>query len=163
MKSILISIRPEWVAKIANGEKKIEIRRSKPKRELPIDVLIYCTKGKPLTRLGTLWNGDRKTDVFSLSYPPNATYNGKVVGKFRLNEIAEYQIQDAKTWSDSSFEETTKTLMGLSLNELQSYADGKPFFGWIISDLEIFDEPKSLEEFGLKRAPQSWRYVEVEE
>lgn len=47
-KAILISIRPEWVAKILNGEKTIEIRKNMPKCELPIDVYIYCSKGKSL-------------------------------------------------------------------------------------------------------------------
>ena len=44
-KAILISIRPEWVEKILNGEKTIEIRRNMPKCDLPIDVYIYCSKG----------------------------------------------------------------------------------------------------------------------
>ena len=163
MKSILISIRPEWVAKIANGIKSIEIRKTAPKCDLPIDVYIYCTNGKPLTRLGTLWNGDRKTDVFSLSYPPNATYNGKVVGKFRLDEIYKYQIEDEQTWKDPSFEETTQKLMGMGLEELHNYVGNKTFYGWHISDLEFFDEPIPLSEFGLKCAPQSYCYIEVEE
>ena len=34
MKSILISIRPEYAGKILNGEKTIEIRKTIPKYEL---------------------------------------------------------------------------------------------------------------------------------
>ncbi|EKC49271.1 hypothetical protein LEA_18477 [human gut metagenome] len=30
-KAVLISIRPKWVEKIANGEKTIEVRKTKPK------------------------------------------------------------------------------------------------------------------------------------
>ena len=40
------SIKPKYVAKILNGEKTIEVRKSKPKSKLPIQVYIYCTKGK---------------------------------------------------------------------------------------------------------------------
>ena len=47
MKSILISIKPQYVADILNGYKTIEIRKTKPKCELPCKVYIYCTKGKP--------------------------------------------------------------------------------------------------------------------
>ena len=47
-KSILISIRPEWVAKILNGKKTIEIRKTMPKCDLPIDVYIYVTHGQAL-------------------------------------------------------------------------------------------------------------------
>lgn len=46
MKSILISIKPEYVEKILNGEKTIEIRKTKPNIELPCKVYIYCTKPK---------------------------------------------------------------------------------------------------------------------
>lgn len=31
MKSVLISIRPKWVEKIANGQKTIEVRKTAPK------------------------------------------------------------------------------------------------------------------------------------
>lgn len=33
--------------------------------------------------------------------------------------------------------------------------------GWLISKSDKYTEPMSLETFGLKRAPQSWQYVEV--
>ena len=51
MKAIMISIQPKWVAKILNGEKTIEIRKSMPKCDLPIKVYIYCTKEKILGSL----------------------------------------------------------------------------------------------------------------
>ena len=44
MKSIIISIKPEWVYKILTGEKTLEIRKTFPVCEYPIDVYIYCTK-----------------------------------------------------------------------------------------------------------------------
>ena len=45
MKSVLISIKPKWVEKIASGEKTIEVRKTAPK-EVPFKAYIYCTKGK---------------------------------------------------------------------------------------------------------------------
>lgn len=45
MKSVLISIRPKWVEKIASGKKTIEVRKSAPK-EVPFKAYIYCTKDK---------------------------------------------------------------------------------------------------------------------
>ncbi len=44
MKSVLISIQPKWVEKIANGEKTIEVRKTAPKCGLPFKAYIYCTK-----------------------------------------------------------------------------------------------------------------------
>lgn len=44
MKSVLISIRPEWCAKIASGEKTVEVRKTRPKMNPPFKCYIYCTK-----------------------------------------------------------------------------------------------------------------------
>ena len=43
MKSVLISIQPQWCEKIASGKKTIEVRKSAPK-EVPFKAYIYCTK-----------------------------------------------------------------------------------------------------------------------
>ena len=41
MRAILLSIKPEWAAKIYAGEKTLEIRKSVPKCVFPAVVLIY--------------------------------------------------------------------------------------------------------------------------
>ena len=45
MKSVLISIRPQWCEKIASGKKTIEVRKTAPK-EVPFKAYIYCSKEK---------------------------------------------------------------------------------------------------------------------
>ena len=45
MKSVLISIRPKWCKKIVNGQKTIEVRKTRPKLELPFKCYIYQTMG----------------------------------------------------------------------------------------------------------------------
>lgn len=45
-KAILMAIKPQYLFKILNGEKTIEIRKTIPNCELPIDVYLYCTKEK---------------------------------------------------------------------------------------------------------------------
>ena len=45
-KAVLISIRPKWCEKIVNGEKTIEVRKTRPKLETPFKVYIYCTLPK---------------------------------------------------------------------------------------------------------------------
>lgn len=42
-KAVLISIRPKWCEKIVNGEKTIEIRKTRPRLETPFKCYIYCT------------------------------------------------------------------------------------------------------------------------
>lgn len=44
MKSVLISIRPQWCEKIARCKKTIEVRKSAPK-EVPFKAYIYCPYG----------------------------------------------------------------------------------------------------------------------
>ena len=80
MKSILISIKPKWVAKILNGEKTIEVRKTKPNVELPIDVYIYCTKNREMAKM-CKYPCDKETKAF--------LNLGKVVAKFTLNKVEE--------------------------------------------------------------------------
>lgn len=96
MKQILISIKPEWVAKILNGDKTIEIRKTMPKCELPCKVYIYCTKEKSyLDRLVQNHNGyyytveelvDFDADDYGLYYDI-AGKNGQVVAEFTLKQV----------------------------------------------------------------------------
>ena len=106
-KEILISIRPEFVEKILNGEKTIEIRKTMPKCELPCKVYIYCTKqslktgkyvyvNEPKIRekagVANHWC-DYKTDkiIINEGFPYYAyeTYlgKGKIVAEFTLNKV----------------------------------------------------------------------------
>ena len=158
MRSVLISIKPEWVAKILNGEKTIEIRKTMPKCELPIDVYIYCTKGDYIGRI-------------------SKKYVGKIVARFTLDKVEEIELPYTKfgceEWVGCEEERTLQTKAMsqeellkkgcLSEDEIYGYLNFKNKhygYAWHISDLEIFREPKKLSEFGAKRAPQSWCYVE---
>lgn len=43
LKSVLISIQPKWCELIATGKKTLEIRKTRPKLDVPFKVYIYCT------------------------------------------------------------------------------------------------------------------------
>lgn len=174
MKSILISIRPEWVAKILNGPKTIEIRKTAPKCDFPIDVYIYCTKNRPFVQ-------EEFDDVdFSGRYDyPIGEYatlsnesklqrygkplNGKVVAKFRLRKVEKIDVPYPAYFHEvkDMYQHITEGSL-LSLGALHAYLGTDSGYAWHISDLQIFDNPKDLSEFGLARAPQSWQYVEEE-
>lgn len=127
-KSILISIRPEWVKKILNGKKTIEIRKTMPKCDLPIDVYIYCTKD----------NGKNN-------------FNGKVVAKFTLNKIEMFAVYFP--YLKSYFKDIRKKLQHiidsscLSLKEMYEYAPYKNLYAWHVDNLEIFDKSLELHNF----------------
>ncbi len=177
MKAIMISIKPEWVAKILNGKKTIEIRKSMPKCDLPIDVYIYCTKGKDLM----FYNGSQYMVAYgTIKEKRNHKYNGKVVAKFTLNKVEKILEHITNTYMsyctnslncDEFFKKSC-----LTIDELEDYLNwNNGGYAWHISNLEIFDEPKELGEFRkyyrskgypqnqswyLTKAPQSWCYCE---
>lgn len=132
MKQVLISIRPEWVAKILNGEKNAEVRLNVPKCDLPCEVFIYCTKGgKKLQGL-----------------------NGKVVAKFILNETVGFGISKKnhhiafdKINSFMFMDKGLKEMTGLTYDMLKEYVGDKQGYFWKIDNLEVFDTPKELGDF----------------
>lgn len=140
MKSVLISIQPKWVEKIANGEKTIEVRKSRPKLETPFKCYIYCTNGNG-TLNDTLMSSDRR---FVL--------NQKVIGEFVCDKI--YKIDaDSVDWIYIAenyckyFYEAKDLNCCLSDGELYSYSKGLCLQGWHISNLKIYDKPRELSEF----------------
>lgn len=160
MKAVLISIKPRYCKLIVSGEKTVEIRKTKPELVPPFKVYIYETKGK-LQRLSSIF----------YEYEGK----GKVIGEFICKNIAKGNSQSGCC---------------LSMQEINQYANGKEIFGWCISDLIIYDNPKDLTEFkkagflteedwlaalypnthchyeawakkfDITRPPQSWCYVE---
>ena len=82
-KAILISINPKWVKKILNGEKTLEIRKTMPKCDLPIDVYIYCTKGNGVKDFITMYKRDLSNDEIV----GGCYINGTIVAKFILKEM----------------------------------------------------------------------------
>lgn len=149
MKSVLISIQPKWVEKIASGEKTIEVRKSRPKLETPFKCYIYCTKGKDLLREVECCNtrkNIRKTNykIINLDYCTNKIANGKVIGEFVCDKIIGYYPYGLRGFDLS--EETLKA-MCLSNKDLNEYGKLDRVYGWHISNLVIYDKPKELSEF----------------
>lgn len=182
-KAVLISIQPKWCELIANGEKTIEVRKTKPKLKPPFKCYIYCTKSTHSDQLWALSENERKEN-FGLSAicgnlnatPGISLGNGKVIGEFVCDKI-EYFNSVASEFAYSvapsdipctlpmSKEKALETCYQqgcLSTNDVISYFGGEDWeaYFWHISDLKIYDEPIELSEFGLTRPPQSWRYVE---
>lgn len=185
MKSVLISIRPQWCKKIASGEKTIEVRKTAPK-ETPFKAYIYCTKDKYdwLYRVDN--NGRGKAQ----------SWHGKVIGEFICDKIYELfpfamgtgiELLDEVVLPEQFCKDSC-----LTEQEICDYIGEKDGYGQHISDLKIYDKPKELSEFGnlcrkdclrlgkggksckflstdgtpcnriipITRPPQSWQYIE---
>lgn len=153
-KAILISIKPEWCEKILNGEKTIEIRKTMPKCELPIDVYIYCTKDpKHLVapfrfKQGWAYREYNDNTYYSRGCTANVgeDINGKVVAKFTLKDIDDFYVFNdglIQYWIACDLEKSC-----VSYDDLANYIGrGKKGYAWHIDNLEIFDKPKELSEF----------------
>lgn len=176
MKSVLISIQPKWCKLIANGEKTVEVRKTKPKLETPFKVYIYCTQDKKFNFCTD--NGEQYTHIG----------NGKVIGEFVCDKIIDidYGIEEG-VYFDGEYQEGFETNGNgnnptcLSFVDLENYLTKNEGYGWHISNLVIYDKPRELSEFqkpreyiqinyrkrnsyfkGITRPPQSWCYVESE-
>lgn len=124
MRSVLISIKPEWVAKILNGEKTVEIRKTAPKewvdylngktkdKPKPMIVDVYCTKGKPylayekhaqkyvlcdtIEELGEYGNEVSPTENMCALQDWGVATNGHIVARFTLNKVEEIELPYTK-------------------------------------------------------------------
>lgn len=164
--ALLLSIKPEWVSKILNGEKTIEIRRKFPKDYVGW-VYIYCTKEKPY-----LWKGVAKPmHDTNIKNPFNwvwkledrdsylaGGFNGKIIGRFWCDKVEDIKFNGYfHQMNDDEY--TTNTMNGeeiikascLDLGDLIYYLGGtlgnSVGYAIHISKLEVFDTPRDLWEF----------------
>lgn len=193
MKSVLISIRPKWVEKIARGQKTIEVRKTAPK-ETPFKAYIYATRPKKFYKCGAvstsdelLWLANGKVEMgdgfkFWANGDEYQCLNGRIIGEFICDKIDKYTFSHYE--AEYRITHVEQNAMCLNQPELIHYGKGEMLYGWHISDLKIYDKPRELREFRsplkryrnasgewvvgglgkLKRPPQSWQYVgEVEQ
>ena len=179
-KAVMLSIRPKWCEKIAGGEKTIEVRKTRPKLDTPFKCYIYCTLPKY-----------PHEDFIATNYPRPQFYGGgKVIGEFTCDRIYELQTKahGGSYYVKNEDRPTTNFIARqscLDLKDMHDYLHAQKGYGWHISDLRIYDAPRELsgferpyecnecdakwatecnacrEEGKIKRAPQSWCYVEA--
>ena len=168
MKSILMSIRPKWCKKIFDGEKTIEVRKTRPLIDMPFKVYVYCTKAKNIREDGLyllpndkeLYLGCKEKDLGFVCWEGDFR-NGKVIGSFvcdRIREIIPLGLRGFKLGAEWLKE------MCLSKEQLDEYGGLKTLYSWHITEPKLFDKPRELGEFfdrkgePIKRAFQSWGY-----
>lgn len=189
MKSVLISIRPKWCELIANGQKTIEVRKTRPKIETPFKCYIYCTQS------GKYVNGKQVKNIWVNRGTDNRYIgNGKVIGEFVCDKVVRtcgWRLRgDTQQCAKRTVAEAElPKLACMAIDEIVDYAgsENREVVGWHISDLKIYDKPRELSELYhacdtddkvlcdncdqrfnrfcngrkyIKRAPQSWCYVE---
>ncbi len=148
MKSVLISIQPKWCELIASGKMTVEVRKTKPKIDVPFKCYIYCT----LQGSNEFFKEDCNGDVAKWNRSKMAFKKGKVIGEFACDCITPLYNVCTDEWKylQGCLHNIEKELVKqacLTENELNHYASGKRCYAWHISDLKIYDKPKELGEF----------------
>lgn len=124
LKTILLSIKPEYVEQILAGKKKYEYRKRLPKTESST-LFIYCTA--PVMKI-----------------------------------VAKVEIVDSISAAPSTLWEQTKKHAGISRKKYREYFNKcKTAYAYKLGNVEIFDPPKSLSEFNITTAPQSYMYIDI--
>ena len=161
MRKVLICVHPKWCELIFNGQKTIEVRKTRPLIDMPFKVFVYETKAQFVKSI----RGACTTFGYG---------RGKVIGSFvcdRVRLCIPFGLK-GHLLSQEVYRE-----MCLTKEQLDEYGGLKTLYGWHITDLKIYDKPKELGEFRkvclngkcsdciyeeckITRPPQSWQYVE---
>ncbi len=136
-KAVLISIRPEWCETIINGQKTIEVRKTRPKMNPPFKCYIY--------KCG----------------------NGKVIGEFLCDQIIEdrtyghneefYRAACMSAYDAAAYA-MQSPMYGWHISDLRVYDHPRDL--WEFTGLR--ETKFGLAPGPITRPPQSWRYVEEE-
>lgn len=164
--AVLHSTHPDWCAKIINGRKKMELKKSFPKTEGPFKAYIYCTNDRKMK----LWKASTYAYIDDHSHNAfDVCLNGKVIGEYLCDNVLRHcEMANADIAEQQSCVKREK---------IYEYSKGGEVFGWNFTNLVIYDKPKELSEFKgrkltwrgnnhvhvyeeLKRPPQSWCFVQ---
>lgn len=200
--SVLLPVHPKWCELIASREKTVEVRTTVPNIPAPFKCYIYQTKKpwiyKLLEKL-SLYRGKvigeficDKIDTYEMEGYNKFDNVYQAINRIEVDEMTYDTYQYTEVSNDMSDVEISKSRLltdsCLTFDEIGEYVCGNKefgfhtFYGWHISNLVIYDEPKELSDFkqchkceykesciesecscdgthNLRTAPQSWCYV----
>lgn len=127
-KEVLMSIQPRHLNNILIGRKKLELRKTSPRKGTY--VYLYCTKGEDL-----FWKGHK--------------LNGKIAARFRIKDVFRIRINinerivllNGRRISEKEFER----ISCVTLDEANEYYKGKDGKAIFLEELEILEVPAGLE------------------
>ena len=166
MKAIMISIKPEWCAKILNCDKIIEVRKNKALATAIqklidengyADIYVYCSKGNKkhwhlieVVDTDTGWEGYEYDYYIGSEGYLDHCLEGKVIVKLTINKVEEWDIRQ------EDLEEKLK-LACLSIKEFDDYSKGQVAYAIHFMKIAIFNKPKELKEFYRVGKMQSYK------
>lgn len=140
MKAVMISVQPKFCEKIASGECTILVKRTRPKLEPPFKCYIYMTAGY----------ASYPVEINGAPYICHNNGGMDVIGEFVCDKIDEYPYKHC-TDGEHLIPYDDFEKLGMDGGELYDYLRVNDGYGWHISDLKIYDKPKELKEFTVRR------------
>lgn len=123
--SVLLSIKPKYCELIMSGKKTLEVRKSKPKIDVPFICYIYCTI-----------SGDASEKMESKK--------GNIIGEFECDRIDAFKVFENGAVQNWNFSDLDRSC--LTYDEISQYIGrGKTGYAWHISNLKIYNKPMELE------------------
>lgn len=150
MKAIMKSVTPQICGKVASGDCTILVSKTAPKCGAPFKGYIYCCKAKSQWRYSG-YEGAYENSKGEIVYAQR-----HVVGEFVCDKIIEWQYDKGHQYYVDYPDDCTSYFpylkchseaTGLKCSEIEKLGKGKPLYGWHISNLKIYDTPKTLVEF----------------
>ncbi len=172
MTSVIISMDPRSCGQIAQREKSIILKKTKPAADAPIRCYIYCTKDPKMF----FWTGPRYayTDDHSHNLFDKCG-NGQIIGEFvcqKFNYIeADIDVFGERHLYNTAFLERGLHMSDNALFEYLYCGQDKSNGGWCwhISNLVIYTTPKTLTNLAQEKdcktipTPKNWVYLKKEE
>lgn len=150
MRAIMKSVTPQICGKVASGDCTMLVSKTAPKCGAPFKGYIYCCKAKSQWRLSD-YEGAYMNSEGEIVYAQR-----HVVGEFICDKIIEWQYDKGHQYYVEYPDDCTSYFpylkchseaTGLKCSEIEKLGKGKPLYGLHISDLKIYDTPKTLAEF----------------
>lgn len=188
-KSIIKTVSPRDCYLITSKKQKAIITKSIPKLEVPFKVYLYCAYGRKVLNIDgkvsqatynslyRLRNGEvvnkitDKMDCYEMQY-----LNGKVIGEFICNKIYIFGFSPYNhgeyLCSKPHHKKDILKISGYSFEDMFNYIGEDFGYGLGISDLVIYEKPKTIENFcipnkerslkePLMHFPTNWLYANL--
>lgn len=134
MKSVLISVRPKYCKLLADGKKTVEIKKKYPKAHEPLKCYIYCT------RLGTEdFFEDTRINAGDWAREQWIKKIGKVIGECICDKVTPLSVD---------FLDDVLNKACMTAEEFQECTEHGQCYAWHLTDLKIYETPKTLKDFG---------------
>ena len=149
-KSLLISIQPQHLLNILNGDKTYEVRKVVPQwvikkldRGETVEAYLYCTKGKPYLYYGDL---TQQYEIDDYKNKWGDEFNGTIPVKVAIDRYRKDENEHL-LWLNDDNSSILNVKSCTTRKELIEYANGKDLYALHISKGEILEEVMKLGDF----------------